>query len=255
MLIYRLMFDCYVFRYGQTFAVRTEQPQTGGYDYLLRIPRGYTSFSQPYPLLIFLHGAGESGTDVLTLSDKDVFAVWHERHRDRNFPFIVVSPICPGNRWEPRLIIDILDRVMLENKYRFAIDPSRIYLTGYSMGGFGTFETAMEYPDRFTAIAPLSGGGECAKAEKLRDMPIWAFHGAEDMIVPVSSSQLLIEEIKRCGNQNTHLTIFHKKGHDIVQQVYIAETMYSWMLKFPQGQSLNRSTGGDTGNFVNGSLP
>ena len=106
----------------------------------------YNDFSGPLPLLIFLHGAGEVGTDPNTLRKKDPTFFARETFKDQEstlFPFIVVTPICPENRWEPQRVIALLDQVLSENKFRFQIDPDRVHLTGYSMGGFGTFEAAV----------------------------------------------------------------------------------------------------------------
>jgi predicted peptidase len=281
MVACRIVYDLSLIRSGDTFVVKKTSPDS--YDFLLHIPRGYNDFSGAQPLLIFLHGAGEIGNDPETLRSKDpVFFARgvFEREETARFPFIVVTPISPERRWEPRRVVALLDQVLAETQFRFRIDPDRVYLTGYSMGGFGTFETAMEYPERFAAIVPVAGGGEPSKAEKLLDVATWVFHGEVDATVPIPSSALVVERMRELGHRDVIMTTFPRAGHGIVRDVYSMEMLYRWLLlkrksRFGQEETfdrafqrlqspppqepstipdlLNHSTGSDTGNLIDSS--
>ncbi|MBI3469587.1 MAG: prolyl oligopeptidase family serine peptidase, partial [Planctomycetes bacterium] len=142
-------------------------------NYLLYLPEGYGKGDKAWPLLLFLHGAGESGNDL-----KQV-----KRHgppklveTGNELSFIVVSPQSPGRGWDVQALNALLDDVVAKHK----VDQNRIYVTGLSMGGFGTWSLAAAYPERFAAIVPICGGGDPASAKRLKDLPIWVFHGAKD---------------------------------------------------------------------------
>src|SRR4051812_21682260 len=166
-------------------------------DYLLYLPRGYQDSKQRWPLMLFLHGAGERGTDVQKVvthgPPKNV-----TEHPD--FPFILVSPQCPDHQtWSKDVLMGLLDEITRT----YAVDTNRVYLTGLSMGGYGTWDLALSYPERFAAIAPICGGGNLIsvllssrdKAVALQSLGIWAFHGAKDPVVPVSESQRMVEAV------------------------------------------------------------
>ncbi|MDR1479546.1 MAG: dienelactone hydrolase family protein [Planctomycetaceae bacterium] len=247
---YRLVYDFNLVWRGDTFVVQKSTPD--GYDFLLRIPRGYNDYSGKQPLLIFLHGAGESGKDIRVLENKDPYFLSQETFKGQEtafFPFICVTPICDTQRWEPYRIIALLDQVLQETRYRFQVDTSRVYLTGYSMGGFGTFETAVEYPERFAAVVPVSGGGEPERAKKLQHVAAWFFHGDKDQTVPTNSSEFVVQAMLDNNHKNVRLTIVANGRHDIVENVYSRAELYSWLL---QQKLFNNCTGGDTSDFVNG---
>jgi predicted peptidase len=176
-----------------------------------------------YPLLIFLHGSGERGADL------DKVKVWGppsfvEQRPD--FPFIVISPQCPEGLWWNIEDLDILLGKLLK-KYR--IDPDRIYLTGLSMGGFGTWSWACTYPDRFAAIAPVCGGGDNQFADEINNVPVWAFHGQEDPVVPARRTIEMVEAINQNGG-NAKMTIYPGVGHDSWKQAYSGGELYNWLL-------------------------
>jgi predicted peptidase len=247
---YRTVYDFNLIRRGDTFIVHKSTPD--GYDFLLRIPRGYNDHSGKQPLLIFLHGAGESGKDISTLKNKDPYFLSQKTFKDQEtalFPFICVTPICDTKRWEPYRVIALLDQVLAETRNRFQVDTARVYLTGYSMGGFGTFETAMEYPERFAAIVPVAGGGEPNRAIKLQNIPTWVFHGDADQTVPLPSSALVVNAMQEMGHRNVRLTTIKGGGHGIAHDVYSRADLYQWLL---QQKSFDYRTGSNSGNFVNG---
>lgn len=227
-LMYRIVFDWDMYFHGAILEMRRESQS--GYDYFVRIPPGYHAFSGKRPLLIYLHGAGETGKDIAELKKRDPFFWSREYVNTADYPFITVTPVTEIHGWNP----DRLKRLVMElisNRDRFAIDDQRIYLTGFSMGGFGTFEAAEKYPDLFAAIAPVAGGGDVDQAERLKTMPVWAFHGDADSAVPYRCSKEMIEAIQKSGNKNARLTTFPKSGHGIVVDVYRNPELYQWFLQ------------------------
>ncbi|MCL2622573.1 MAG: prolyl oligopeptidase family serine peptidase [Planctomycetaceae bacterium] len=218
----------YVFRQNETWPPNTTR---SGYDYLVRLPRRYTDFGTPHPLIIYLHGAGETGKDVAILRDMDVYHFAHGHFSPEEFPFIVVSPMTPKHGWEPRQVVQLLDELLDKNARRWNIDSTRIYLTGFSMGGFGTFRTAAAYPDRFAAVVPVAGGGDVGHAGQLKHLPLWAFHGDADDVVSIKGSQDMIDAIQSKGGHECRLTIYPNTGHGIPPNVYRNKELYIWLLK------------------------
>jgi predicted peptidase len=193
-------------------------------NYLLYLPAGYgRDIVSQWPLILFLHGSEERGDDPLMVKEYGIPS-WLDKRDD--FPFIVVSPQCPaGLRWSPAWINSLLDEV--EAKLR--VDDSRVYLTGFSMGGYGTWDTAVAYPERFAAIAPIAGGGNEQLAGRLKNMPIWAFHGEMDPNVPVSESISMVEAVKPFTDE-AKLTIYPNMTHDVWTKTYQNSDLYSWFL-------------------------
>ena len=191
--------------------------------YLLYLPKDNKP-EKPTPLLLFLHGAGESGDDLelVTLHGPPKLIA-----AGKDFPFIVVSPQCPKDQmWEPIELVALLDEI--ERLYK--VDQNRVYVTGLSMGGFGTWRLAAFAPHRFAAIAPICGGGENHWVGKMRDIPVWAFHGAKDVGVPVERSQSMIDALKDAG-ANPKLTIYPDAEHDSWTQTYDNPELYQWLLQ------------------------
>ena len=149
---------------------------------------------------------------------------------EENFPFIAVSPVTPKAGWEPDSVIEFLDRLLADRRFRFKIDPTRVYLTGFSMGGYGTFQTASRYPERFAAAVPLAGGSPPDDPETLRDIPIWAFHGDEDDVTSLENTRKAIETLTALGNRDARLTELQGYGHMICENVYSRPELYRWML-------------------------
>jgi len=191
-------------------------------NYLLYLPPDYDS-KDKWPLLLFLHGAGERGND-LRLVKKHGPPKLIEQGKD--FPFVIVSPQCPKGRWwEPFELTALLDYIVANYK----IDQQRIYVTGLSMGGFGTWSLAAYTPDRFAAIAPICGGGEPLWALRLRQLPVWAFHGAKDKVVPPSRSKEMVEALKAVGAE-VRFTLYPNAGHDAWTATYNNPKLYEWLL-------------------------
>jgi predicted peptidase len=193
-------------------------------NYLLYLPADYDK-QDKWPLILFLHGAGERGDN---LDRVKVHGPPKLIEHGKQFPFIVVSPQCPnGHWWNTELVTlsALLDDI--ESKYK--VDRDRVYLTGLSMGGFGTWALAGYSPDRFAAIIPICGGGEPLLARALKNTPVWAFHGGKDPIVPVKRSQDLIDALKRT-NAEAKLTIYPEALHDSWTATYDNPEIYEWLL-------------------------
>ena len=223
----RACFDWTLYQTGHTFTIQKTNPN--GYDSLLRVPKGYHDFSDRWPLLVFLHGAGEVGKDVSVLETKDPYYYFQQEFPGEPFPFLQLAPINDTGMWEPWRIAALIDELLSDRFLRFRIDPHRIYLTGFSQGGFGVFRTASEFPEKFAAIVPVAGGGEPTWAKKFRKIPIWNFHGEHDTIVPPPSSGLLLRAIEESGNEQLQETILSGAGHGIDREVYSCADLYEWL--------------------------
>lgn len=195
-------------------------------NYLLWLPAEYKKEkTRTFPLLIFLHGSGERG-DSINLVKKHGPPSFVENRPD--FPFITVSPQCPlGTWWNIDDLQVMLEQILL--KYR--VDASRIYLTGLSMGGFGTWAWACRYPDQFAAIVPVCGGGDIQFADELKNTPVWAFHGESDPVVPVNRTVEMVEAVNAAGG-SARMTIYPGVGHDSWVKAYSDEELYKWMLGY-----------------------
>jgi len=184
-------------------------------DYLLTFPPNYDPARRElWPLIVFLHGTGGGEGELATFA------------KDRkDFPFIILAPRSPRESWVPAAVKAALDEVLSSHP----VDRNRIYLTGLSMGGFGTWETAKEYPDIFAAIAPVCGGGDPLWAEKLKHIPTWIFHGAKDETVPLTLSETMAEALRQVGGQVT-ITVYPDTGHDSWTATYSNPELYKWFL-------------------------
>jgi predicted peptidase len=210
--------------------------RTGELKYLLYLPPGYSKSSdKKWPLMLFLHGAGERGTDVNRAAIHGPMSLVKQ---GTNFPFIIVAPQCPaGELWDNEPLLQLLDRITDEH----SVDTNRIYLTGLSMGGYGTWRLGLGYPERFAALAPVCGGAsmievivptwESGHRSQLMKLPIWAFHGAKDDVVPLVESDRLINALKKIGHKNINLTVYPDAKHDSWKLTYSDQKFYEWLLK------------------------
>ena len=197
-------------------------------EYLLFLPESYAqSTNEEFPLILFLHGAGERGSDLDSVKRHGIPKIVET---NPDFPFIAVSPQCPEDSWwtsELHTINGLIEEVV--EKYQ--VDTSRIYLTGLSMGGFGTWSLASMYPERFAAIAPVCGGGEVRQIlRSLVEMPIWTFHGQKDDVIPFSRSEEIVTALKKHGS-SIKFTIYPEAGHDSWTKTYDNPELYKWFLK------------------------
>ena len=218
-------------------------------NYLLYLPQDYgKDTTKVWPLMLFLHGSGEAGTDLQKVK---VHGPPKLVDQGKQFPFIIVSPQAPPNEgWEPQVIVRLI--YDLEKKYKVDID--RIYLTGLSMGGFGTWSIAMKFPWIFAAIAPICGGGDTADISKLKHMPVWCFHGAKDNVVKPEQSYHMINALKKY-NKDVRLTIYPEANHDSWTATYNNDSLYSWFLehkrfKLQEKQMTDKELGEYAGGYA-----
>jgi len=198
--------------------------------HLLFLPDDYAKDDQKrWPLILFLHGAGERGDNLEMVKVHGPPKIVQTR---KDFPFIVVSPQCrPNEWWSPIELLALLDDVCA--KYR--VDQDRIYLTGLSMGGFGTWQLAIRNPERFAAIAPICGGGDPDDVDPIRNLPTWIFHGGKDPLVPVKRSDEMADALKKTGGR-VRYTVYPDAGHDSWTDTYANQNLYDWFLKQRRGQ-------------------
>jgi predicted peptidase len=218
-------------QHAQKFAAKvTAQVEL---SYLLYLPEDYGSSRKKWPLLLFLHGAGERGDDVQLVAKHGPPKLVAE---GQQFPFVIVSPQCPTWEWWPNgTQVAALDALIDDIVARYRIDKDRIYLTGLSMGGFGTWKLATEFPHRFAAIAPVCGKGDPTRAPLIKDLPAWVFHGAKDPVVPVSNSHDMVDALKQCGS-DVKLTIYPEAQHDSWTLTYSNPELYTWFLQHKRGE-------------------
>ena len=203
-----------------------EITRTVSLRYLLYLPKGYgQNKEEKWPLILFLHGAGERGNH-LELVKKHGPPKLIEQGKE--FPFVIVSPQCPADSWWTEML-DGLTALLDEIQSKYAVDPDRVYLTGLSMGGFGTWALACRHPERFAAIVPICGGGEWFLATRLKNVPVWAFHGAKDSVVPPRESTEMVDALQRAGG-DAQLTVYPEAQHDSWTQTYDNPQLYEWFL-------------------------
>jgi predicted peptidase len=203
------------------------------YDYLISLPEGYAEHPEKkWPLILFLHGAGERGSDLNQLKRHGPTRLIAE---GKKFPAIVVAPQCkPEQIWNPHGVKGLADEIKRSHR----VDTDRVYLTGLSMGGFGTWETAMEYPQEWAALVPICGGVgvRFVMVSTIVHLPQWIFHGGKDSVVPAKYSKDMHDLLKKKGCPDVRLTIYPEAGHDSWTEAYADEELWSWL--FAQKRSL-----------------
>jgi pimeloyl-ACP methyl ester carboxylesterase len=193
-------------------------------NYYVYTPEDYNRDPQKqWPMILFLHGAGERGSNLEDVKRQGLAKILA---KEKNFPFVVVIPQCPFNEWwsTPQLNA-LLDEVI--PKYR--VDQDRLYLTGLSMGGFGSWNYALAYPDRFAAIAPICGGSDPKDAARIDHLPVWAFHGAKDDLVPEKYSAEMVQALKKL-KAPVRYTVYPEADHDSWTETYKNPELYEWFL-------------------------
>lgn len=196
--------------------------------YLLYVPSEAKESKDKLPLVLFLHGRGESYGPL------SLVAKWGPPKyaaRGDALPYILVSPQCPGKDfWNSDLqnkrVMELLDAMIKTH----GPDESRIYVTGLSMGGYGTWSLLAKHADRFAAAMPVCGGGDPKQAAEMLDTPIWVFHGDRDRPVPFSKSVEMVEAIKDAGGKNIRFTTYENIGHNCWSATYATPEVWSWLL-------------------------
>ena len=203
------------------------------YKYVVFVPHDFKAddaSTKQWPIILFLHGAGERGDDGELQAKVGLAPAI--RKREKEFPFIAVFPQCSKNSfWRA----DAPDgqramAILADVEKEFKTDPDRVYVTGLSMGGMGTWSLAMKFPDRFAALVPICGRGDNAQAEKIAKLPIWCFHGDDDKAVNVEGSRSMIAAIKEAGG-NPKYTEYPGVGHNSWDAAYGTDELYTWLLQ------------------------
>jgi predicted peptidase len=199
--------------------------------YVLFVPDGYKA-DKAYPVILFLHGSGETGDDGKKQAAVGLApAIRNQEKAGKHFPFFAVFPQAQEHTWkaaskESQRAIAILDAV--EKEYK--IDEKRQYLTGLSMGGFGTWSLAEKYPDRWAAIVPVCGGGDPANVKDIKDIPCWVFHGDADKAVNVEKGRQMVAALKEAGAK-PKFTEYPGVGHNSWDKAYATSELYDWLLE------------------------
>jgi predicted peptidase len=224
------------------FVARTFQGKDIALPYRLLVPRNYDP-RRAYPLVIFLHGAGERGGD----NAKPLIAgvgPW-ARELSRQRPSFVVVPQCPeGNQWVDTpwaLGSYAVDKVTISKplaavvqiaealRREFHIDGRRVFVTGLSMGGFGTWDLLMRYPQVFAAGMPVCGAGDPTHAARLQRVPVWAFHGSADPVVPVEGTRAMVRALRAAGAK-VRYTEYAGGAHNVWDKAYGNQAALLWLL-------------------------
>lgn len=212
--------------YSQTLEKKVYQKL----NYLLYTPENYNKDTiSRWPMIVFLHGGGERGTNL-----NKVLTTGPLRYTQtgKKLPFIIISPqIASDKLWDPAEVISLVKEIISS----WRVDTSRIYLTGLSIGGKATWETATGFPGIFAAIAPVSSWGDPKQLWKISSMPVWIFHGARDPVVPVIASQVMADTLKKYGN--VKLTIYPKGMHGHWTDTYNNDDLYKWFLEHRKGEA------------------
>ena len=195
------------------------------YQTKVYLPEGYEKDpKKSWPLIICLHGSGGGKRDMTSATSGGLPKKMEDGAK---LPFIIVAPLCPGNEWWcASSVVEVLDDVSA----KYHVDAKRVYLTGLSMGGYGTWDTAARYPGRFAAVAPICGGANPELAPRLAKLPIWAFHGDADPNVPVAKDRRMIEALEKL-HAPVKFTVYPGVKHDSWTQTYDNPALYEWFLQ------------------------
>ncbi len=207
----------------------------GTVPYLLYLPQDYETKTGKVPLMLFLHGRGESDGPL------SVVKKWGPPRlveHGENLPYILVSPQCPrSDSWDKPTQQAALLELLQHVSDQFRVDTDRIYLTGLSMGGYGSWRLAADHADKFAAVVPVCGGGNPADAPKLKWLPIWVWHGTEDKAVPFRRSTEMVEAIQQAGSTTIRLTTLEWIGHNSWEAAYATPELFQWL----NGQSASKN--------------
>jgi len=205
-----------------------DETKTENIQYWLFLPTDESAKTEDgFPLLLFLHGAGERGTNAEAVKTHGPPKFCADPELAKTWRFITVSPQCPGVRfWSPAQMRRLIENVCKE----YPVDKSRVYVTGLSMGGFGTWGLIAEASDMIAAAAPLCGGYDVSFAPKMAKTPIWAFHGDADGAVKYEYTKNLVAAIRAEGNEDVKFTTYPGVGHDCWTRTYANPQLYDWFL-------------------------
>ena len=196
--------------------------------YLIYLPKDY--LTKKYPLVLFLHGAGERGTN---LKDIEIHGLPKLVRNGKKFPFIIIAPQCPLNLWwSDPLPVDLLSKLVNDIVMKYGIHKNNVFCTGLSMGGYGTLALSIKNPKLFSAIIPICGGVDIKNffdILNLKDLPIWLFHGDKDEVIPLEKSESIYKVLKPV-NKDIKLTVYKGVDHNSWDRAYDDNELYKWML-------------------------
>jgi len=197
------------------------------FDYYLYYPEEYQSNEdENFPLLLFLHGGGESGDSLVAVKRNGPPKLITQ---GKKFPFLILAPQNPHKKkwWNTTALMQLLDTIVANNR----VDPKRVYLTGLSRGGGAAWELAVQYPEKFAAMAVICGMTPVPYAAWIdKEMPIWVFHGEEDESIPISESETMVDRLKSMG-YDVRFTRYPGVGHNSWIKAYNTEELYEWLVK------------------------
>lgn len=194
-----------------------------GYPFILSKPKGYVK-GQSMPLIVFLHGKSLSGDSLEKLKSYGTIAAIT---KGKHIPALVIAPQTPeGEGWVPAKVMRLINHV----KRIASVDTNRIYVTGMSMGGYGTFRFVAAYPHIVAAAVPMAGGGDLHGAKNLSTVPLWVLHGKKDVDVPFIQSSKMVTAIAKCDSTKCIFTPFPKLGHEEFTQMFEKDELYEWLL-------------------------
>jgi predicted peptidase len=215
------------------FVDKVFKDSDGEHPFVVFVPNSYKA-EKEYPIILFLHGAGETKNPKAKKEGKMPVEVGIGpaiKKREKDFPFIVVIPRAEGFGWGASSTNAKRALAMLEQTEKeYKTDKSRVYLTGLSMGGMGTWSLAAAMPERWAAIVPICGRGDVKTGEKIKDLPCWCFHGDADTAVNVDGSRTMIEAMKKAGGEPKY-TEYPGVGHNSWDKAYSTDELYEWLLK------------------------
>lgn len=195
------------------------------YDFLLKLPKGYTDVSPKEPVLVFLHGRSLSGSNLERVKR---YGVLYATERGQEVPGIIVAPQTSGG-WNPDHVMEVVDYVLAN----YNADPSRVYVCGMSMGAYGTMDVAGKYPDRIAAAVAICGGGTLGYACNLTQVPLWIQHGNKDRAVPLAESRKIYNAIKKCNAEaDVTLTVIPGGTHGSVERLFHQNAIYEWLFSY-----------------------
>ena len=207
-----------------------KQSEFQSLEYSIYLPDDYKL--KNYPLVLFLHGAGERGSDLSYVENHGIPKLVKN---GRKFPFIILAPQCPSQHWwSDPLPLDFLLLLVSEIVKKYQINEHHVFCTGLSMGGYGTLALSIKNPELFSAIVPVCGGVDIKnyfELNSLKNLPIWLIHGDKDDVIPLSNSKNIYEVLKPV-NKNIKLTVYEDIGHNSWDRAYNNSQLYEWILSF-----------------------
>ena len=220
-----ITFQIFVSKGEETLPIKNKTT----YNFLLHIPENGKATGK-LPVIVFLHGKSLSGTNLEKVKK---YGVLYAKNRGHELPNAIIVAPQTNKGWNPDHVMEVIDYV-LDN---YHADPSRVYVCGMSMGGYGTMHVAGKYPDRIAAAVAICGGGNVTDACNLTKVPIWIQHGSADRAVPASESKKIFNAIKRCNKDaDATLTIIRGGTHGSVEKLFHQDAIYDWMMKYKKNQ-------------------